>query len=310
MTKDLLNGIAVTCLLALSMHLPVIGFFFVVFLPLPIVYYRLKFGRRIGAIIPLSAVAAVAIVGRAKFAQFGFLAEFLVIGFFIGENAAKKFSIEKTVLTSAGAVLIAFLISVFFYSSINGIDLISETALSIEAYLEKIIFTNEGLILPKENAALIKAKLPEISNMLVFIIPGIVMANALLTSWIYSLTAKAFFMAKNIGNFEFGPLNQWKAPEFLVWVAIGTGFFMFIPVPLISVIGLNALPILFVVYFFQGIAIVSFYFEKKKLPKALRIVLYFFIAIQQLLVFLIIGIGFFDVWLDIRKLHTKTSEEN
>ena len=301
---------AATCLLAISLFLPIIGVFFVLFLPLPVVFYRLKLGRRIGAIIPISAVMAVAMIGNAKFAQFGFLTELLVIGFLIGESAEKKFSIEKTVLMASGAVLITFFISVLFYSSINGIDLISETSQAIEAYLGKIMLTNEDLIVPGENAALIKEKLPEISHMLVFIIPGIVTANALLTSWIYVLMARAFFMAKSTGEFEFGQLNLWKAPEFLVWVAIATGFFMILPIPLISVIGLNVLPILFVIYFFQGMAIVSFYFEKKNLPRALRLFLYFFIAIQQLLVFLIVGLGFFDVWLDIRKLQPKASEEN
>jgi uncharacterized protein YybS (DUF2232 family) len=56
------------------------------------------------------------------------------------------------------------------------------------------------------------------------------------------------------------------------------------------------------IYFFQGIAIVSFYFEKKKLPRVLRFVLYSFIALQQIILLVVIGLGFFDIWLNFRKL--------
>ena len=59
------------------------------------------------------------------------------------------------------------------------------------------------------------------------------------------------------------------------------------------------------IYFFQGIAIVSFFFEKKRLPVALRFILYSLIVVQQFLLLLIIGFGFFDMWLNFRKLETQ-----
>jgi uncharacterized protein YybS (DUF2232 family) len=56
------------------------------------------------------------------------------------------------------------------------------------------------------------------------------------------------------------------------------------------------------IYFFQGIAIVSYYFEKKRFPRILRVFLYALIALQQFLLLLIVGLGFFDIWLNIRRL--------
>jgi len=56
-------------------------------------------------------------------------------------------------------------------------------------------------------------------------------------------------------------------------------------------------------YFFQGIAIAAFFFEKKKLPKMIRLFLYSLIGFQQIVLLFVIGMGFFDVWLDIRKLN-------
>jgi uncharacterized protein YybS (DUF2232 family) len=57
------------------------------------------------------------------------------------------------------------------------------------------------------------------------------------------------------------------------------------------------------VYFFQGIAVVSYFFNKKRFPRTLRIFLYSLIAIQQIILLLIIGLGIFDMWLNFRKLN-------
>ena len=70
-------------------------------------------------------------------------------------------------------------------------------------------------------------------------------------------------------------------------------------------VGLNVLIILLTVYFFQGIAIVSFYFNRKQFPKIARFLLYGLIFIQQLLLMVVIAFGFFDTWLDFRKLNKK-----
>jgi uncharacterized protein YybS (DUF2232 family) len=60
------------------------------------------------------------------------------------------------------------------------------------------------------------------------------------------------------------------------------------------------------VYFFQGIAIVSFYFEKKHFPRTIRFLLYALIALQQLILLVVIGLGFFDLWVNFRRLGKPT----
>ena len=65
---------------------------------------------------------------------------------------------------------------------------------------------------------------------------------------------------------SFGRLNLWKAPEYLVWAVIGCGAILLLADKGLKMIGLNGLLILMTVYFFQGIAVVSFFFEKKNFP--------------------------------------------
>ena len=57
-------------------------------------------------------------------------------------------------------------------------------------------------------------------------------------------------------------------------------------------------------------AIVSFYFERKRFPRLLRIFLYSLIALQQFVLILVIGLGFFDVWLNFRKIKPPNTEQS
>jgi uncharacterized protein YybS (DUF2232 family) len=79
---------------------------------------------------------------------------------------------------------------------------------------------------------------------------------------------------------------------------------LLIPGSSLKMLGLNGLLVLLTVYFLQGIAVVSYYFEKKKFPRALRLFLYTLIALQQFILLLIVGLGLFDMWLNFRKLKT------
>ena len=80
---------------------------------------------------------------------------------------------------------------------------------------------------------------------------------------------------------------------------------LLIPYRPLKLLGFNGLLILLTIYFFQGIAIVSYYFEKKRFPRALRVFLYSLIALQQMILLIVIGLGFFDMWLNFRKLGVK-----
>jgi uncharacterized protein YybS (DUF2232 family) len=82
---------------------------------------------------------------------------------------------------------------------------------------------------------------------------------------------------------------------------------MLFPASAAKLLGINILLIAMTIYFFQGMGIVSFFFEKKKVPRIFKILLYSLIALQQLALIAVIGIGLFDMWFNFRKLEkTKT----
>jgi uncharacterized protein YybS (DUF2232 family) len=97
--------------------------------------------------------------------------------------------------------------------------------------------------------------------------------------------------------------REWKAPEFLIWGLIVSGFVMFIPgVELFRTLAANLLLVFGACYFFQGLAIIAFYLNKNKIPRFVRGVVYLFIVFQQIFTLLVVGLGLFDLWVDFRRL--------
>jgi hypothetical protein len=73
----------------------------------------------------------------------------------------------------------------------------------------------------------------------------------------------------------------------------------------INIFGLNIFLVTCFIYLLQGLAIVSFLFQSRKVHLFLRYIFYFFIAVQQMLMIPIIAIGLFDIWIDFRKYFQK-----
>jgi uncharacterized protein YybS (DUF2232 family) len=127
--------------------------------------------------------------------------------------------------------------------------------------------------------------------------------STLFVTWVNLLMTRSLVRFRGLKIPDFGNLNQWKSPEILVWVVIAGGVLLLIPVKSLKIIGLNIVLGLIMIYFIQGISIVSFYFNKRKFPRILRGVLYGLIGVQQVFSMLVIGLGFFDLWIDFRKIN-------
>ena len=108
--------------------------------------------------------------------------------------------------------------------------------------------------------------LDQIQYGLIRIIPAMVTASFLMVTWSNLLMARPLLKRGGLFFPAFGALKLWKAPDYLVWVLIGCGGLLMLPGSTLKIIGINGLLVLLMIYFFQGIAIVSFFFDKK--PRA------------------------------------------
>ena len=106
-------------------------------------------------------------------------------------------------------------------------------------------------------------------------------------------------------------LRGFRTPDFVVWVVVATiaGAFLKHGKPVVELISVNLLNVLVVLYFFQGLAVVSAGFRAFKVSGMWQAIWYVLIILQ---LFLMVSlVGFADYWLDFReRLARKPAEES
>ncbi len=237
-----------------------------------------------------------------------FIAELLILGSVMSELVQKDLSVDETILYTTGLLFIAGLFGLFYYSQVisTGIGTILTDYVNHNVTLSINLYRDLGM--SDEQVKKLAQSIENIVYVLIRIIPSISIAFLMLLSWLNLLAARAVFQRYQLPFPKYGSLNCWKSPDILVWGVIVSGSVMLIPYDMFTIIGCNVLIVLMIIYFFQGIAVMSFFFEKKNVSKLVRALLYSFLVIHQLSLILIIGIGLFDVWADFRKQNPESSQ--
>ncbi len=302
-SKDIAAGVAITSIIC---AIPMI-FLWMLFIPVCILFYRSKLGRINGAFVPAISLFLMTVIKGGISVSMLFFAELMLAGFILGELIEMEISVEMTVLYTCGAVLLTGTVILIFYGNFAGANintLISENITNVFNEVKRAL-SQDGLEISEQQIHFASTLLDNARQLMILMIPylpSLAISFTLLIVWITLLIAKP--MLKNRGLFypDFGSLNTWKPPEFLVWCVIGCGAAILLQNQAVKVFAKNGLFILMTVYFLGGIAIVSFYFEKKHIPPVFRFFIYTLIALHNLTLFIVILLGFFDMWANFRRL--------
>jgi len=303
LVKDTISGIALTALISsIAISVPVLGFACLLILPQPAIFYRLKLGRKPALAVIGAPILLTLLFAGKFFADAVFLFGMLGLGFFMGEFFERRLPLEKAVGYASGAVVIAGFFALMIYANMMNVGIMNWVSDYVSKNLQMSVALYETMGMPEESIRMLENSMAEITYVLVRILPSLIIAGLLFAGWLNILIGRGLFKRLQLAYPDFGPLDQWKAPDFLVWAVIAGIVMVLIPNTGVKVLGVNALVVLMTIYFFQGIAIIAFYFEKKGVPRLLRGVIYAFIAIQQFLLLLVVGLGFSDVWANFRRI--------
>ncbi|HQG81470.1 MAG TPA: DUF2232 domain-containing protein [Smithellaceae bacterium] len=214
-------------------------------------------------------------------------------------------SIEALVLFPSLVCLAA--ITAFFV--LIGIELEMNIIEVVKKYVSEAVDLNIGfyarLPLKPEEIKAIQDSKDGIIDFLARLFPAICTISVLSVIWLNVLLIRRILGKKTVKPYVFSGLSQWKTPPWLVWVFIAAAAMIMLSHTYLRFAGINIFLVVSFLYLLQGLAIVSFFFQSKNISMFFRVIIYFLIAVQQLLMVAIALVGLFDLWVDFRKYFRK-----
>jgi uncharacterized protein YybS (DUF2232 family) len=298
------SGVAVSSLIFLTVaFVPFLGSVILILSPLPILFYCTRNGRVRGLailIVSLCVVAAI-LTFSDSMAGIPILAVSGCMGMIFSEILKKSYSIEVTILLPVVALLILWSSFIFYQSTVSGVTPLFLIEGYINSNIQESLRFYAKIDVPDETLNLVRENAKQIAGFFVNIFPALALVSVTFAVWLNILSGKELFRRTALSCPDFGDLSQWKAPEKLVWLLIAGGGTLLAPVEWIRFAGLNVLIVCLFVYLLHGLAIISFFFRTKNVPRLLRAFFYFLIFAQQYFTIVVVVAGLFDLWVDFRK---------
>jgi uncharacterized protein YybS (DUF2232 family) len=302
---SLLGVVGSFVLFAAYLAVPPIGIFSGILAPFPAAYNRLVHGRTAALIVILGTAAAIS-------ALFGIFAGGLylgmcgMIGFFMPELLLRGVSGSWALFWTTAANLLIFASVFVAYSTLSGINLPQLIGVEISSNLKQAVALYEKGGVTGEELEVIKRSMATASELLQRLYPALVTALLVCIAGCNLALVKKT-VAKTTSGITIGDFSSFRNPDLLVWILIATGCTLLLPVSPVTTPALNILLITTLLYFIQGMAVVSAFIAKNAASTLLRILLYALLIIQPYLLALVACIGLFDLWVDFR---TPKTQEN
>jgi uncharacterized protein YybS (DUF2232 family) len=297
-------AVAATVILTISgIVIPPAGVALLPFVPLPVLSFGMRYGKRLGiAVLAVAFLLFLLFAGKElAFIYFIFAAMTSLLFGILGRVRV----IEWLVLGSA-SVLFAATAGFLLYLYGSWSAMVQDLRGSLTEHLAAAMRVHERMGFTQESVDLIKERMPAITEAILQILPALVFISFSLIVLLNVLFLSRRFPDRRGEWLSLDNLREWHAPEPLVWVLIACGFALFIPgAEFLQTAAVNILLVIGACYFFQGLAIVAYFFQKSRVPYFLRMVTYVLIVFQQVFTLLVVGLGLFDLWGDFRRLKKK-----
>jgi uncharacterized protein YybS (DUF2232 family) len=286
-----------------ALRIPGAGLLLMPLAPQPLLSVGLRRGRRWGIGASVLSLALLFLVGEQRGAwAFAPLCGMSVAALAV---AGRGWPLERLVSVSAAAgALSGFGLLLFAFGSPGAV--LQALEAELREGLESSVRFYERIGVPPEARQLLSESLPRVLDFLLALLPAIALVGlaAILLVNVYLVYRRVPEARASIAGG--GDPREWRSPEGLVWGFIGSGFVLLLPAPpWLWTAALNVFAIAVAFYFFQGLAVVAYYFHHKHVPFFLRGLGYALIVLEQLFTLLVVGIGLFDLWVDFRRLNKK-----
>lgn len=294
-------------LFAAPWFIPLAGALLAVWTPLPVLVLYRRQGQKAGRLALVLALAGALLLGLGltSLVAGGFYLFYAAVALFLAEAPLRGLDEPRGVGLGALAGVLVVLGIMVTIGLASGQDPLNLWRLSWQQEMDSLIkaYAQTG----PEAGRLddLRRGLEQTGFLVLKLAPGILTAGALLLAWGNLLVCRTFMGRLYPASSAQVPLNRWRAPEPLVWLVIVAGVLAWAGQNWWYWGAVDALIALGTVYFFQGMAIIAFWLEKKKAPRLLRVVVYALVAVEIFLALLVTLAGLFDLWFNFRRLEIK-----
>ncbi len=301
----LLGVVGSFVLFAAYLAIPPLGIFSGILAPFPAAYNRVVHGRAAALIVIFGTTAAItALFGI--FAGCLYLGMCAMIGLLMPELLLRGVSGSRALFWTTIANLLVVSGGFIAYSIFSGVNLHLLISAEISGSMKQAAALYEKSGVKGEELELVKHSMTTAAELLQRLYPALVTAMLVAIAGCHLALLKTT-TAKSAANLPIGDFSTFRNPDLLVWALIATGFSLLLPVSPVTTPALNLLLIITMLYFFQGMAVVSAFIAKNSVSALLRILFYAMLIIQPYLLAIVAGIGLFDLWADFR---TPKTQEN
>lgn len=289
--------------------IPVLGALWVIWTPLPLLLAYRQRGARTGRLALGLALAGALPLGLLFGGKIGgvyflFYAAMVLV---LGEAPRHRVDEAKAVGLAALSGVAVGLLLMASAGMLGGGESQALWQTAWQRELDAFVAASQQAGVDGESIKDLRGALAQTGRLVLRLAPGILCAGSLLLAWANLLMVRVLSRRLLPQEPPPEPLNRWQAPEHLVWVVIAAGVAVAVTEGGLAWAGVNLLLPLGVVYFFQGMAVLAFWLEKKNAPRLLRVGLYALLAVEVFLALLVALAGLFDLWFNFRRLDPKQS---
>ncbi len=280
--------------------------------PLPIFYYLSVCGYRQGGNIIASAILVCGIMAAIKLAlpALLFAVTMLPVGIVLAIARQNNRPPQLAALYACLALLGGWLFWAVSFGILNNVNpflsMVNGLEGGLDATYQALSSSSE---IPPDRLLEIETAFRELKTLLPRILPGLLLTSIIVTACINLIIGQWIIRRRDTSLIPWEPFSRWVLPEHLVFALIGAGFMAVMPIALVKTVGINLLFVFGIIYFFQGLAILTCILEKWAVPQLLRGVIYLLLVIQAYGIIMLVIAGIADVWADFRKFKAKPVKE-
>lgn len=258
-------------LLTVSIYVPFIGSVTMLFIPLPIILYRLRYNRASSVLVTAAGVMLSLFVGGLLLIPFAIVCGLLglVIGDTVKTGKTKLFTFMATGLTLLITGMILYVGAVLLFS-FNIIDTLFKDLQEMQDQMASTMASFGGL--PKNYDQLVQSTFTFYESTL----PSIFIIGAFVLAFIIVIPNLAIVQRLGHDVPRFPPFSGLKLPVFTVIIygviVLISLFATMEPGSNLYMITINATLILRTLFLLQGLSLIIYYMKEMKLPKAVTVI--------------------------------------